>query len=305
MAVWFLRLCIRRAYDVWTLYVRNCFLTFNCRTVVSQWVLFQLAVHPEYLEPLREELSRISEQNEDGTFHLTFASLREARLLDSFIREVMRLKGDTISTMRYTTCDVPLGDVVIPKGVRTRVFCHHHDWSYWCGPAQGHFVTPMSTTVHENPEVFGDDSTLFNGFQWAEQNKDAVMTGPAHIVFGLGRFACPGRLLAINGEHYLAICIWFSANNIHPTELKLIVLTLIGRATPSLLEGHFEVTDPLNTVTQPPKGTLFMVPLEKPILWSGVRLPRCIVVLYLQHIVRKFRTQFSAAFQNGYFRQTL
>ncbi|CDO77266.1 hypothetical protein BN946_scf184753.g16 [Trametes cinnabarina] len=184
-----------------------------------------LAVRPEYLAPLREELSRVLEEDEDGNLRLTAASLREARLLDSFIREVMRLKGDTISTMRYTTCDVPLGNVIIPKG---------------------HFVTPMSTTVHENPEVFGENSREFNGFQWAEQNKEAVMTGPAHIVFGLGRFACPGRVLAIN------------------VEIKLIVLSLIARATPSLLEGKFEVADPLNTVTQPPKGTLVLTPLEKP-----------------------------------------
>ncbi len=73
-------------------------------------------------------------------------------------------------------------------------------------------------------------------------------------------------------------------------EIKLIVLSLIGRATPTLLEGKFTVSDPLNTVctsplarspyvaaiaysdlrtlqvTQPPKGTLVMVPLEKPYL---------------------------------------
>ncbi|CCL98059.1 uncharacterized protein FIBRA_00053 [Fibroporia radiculosa] len=195
-------------------------------TVVSQWVLFQLAVRPEYLEPLREELLRIREEDETGTLRLTAASLREARLLDSFVREVMRLKGDTISTMRYTTCDAPLGEYIIPKGS---------------------FVTPMSCTVHENPEVFGVESTEFRGFQWAERSKDAAMTGSAHIVFGLGRFACPGRVLAVN-------------------EIKLIVLCLIGRATPSLLEGRFEVTDPLNTVTQPPKGTLVFTPLEKPIL---------------------------------------
>ncbi|KAH9854415.1 cytochrome P450, partial [Lenzites betulinus] len=203
------------------------FAAVHTTTVVSQWVLYQLAVHPEYLDPLREELSRVLEEDESGALRLTAASLREARLLDSFIREVMRLKGDTIATMRYTTCDVPLGDVIIPKG---------------------HFVTPMATTVHENPEVFGEQSREFNGFQWAESNKEAVMTGPAHIVFGLGRFACPGRVLAIN------------------VEIKLIVLSLIARATPTLLEGKFEVSDPLNTVTQPPKGTLVMVPLEKPYL---------------------------------------
>ena len=32
------------------------------------------------------------------------------------------------------------------------------------------------------------------------------------------------------------------------TEIKLIVMSLIARATPTLLEGKFEVADPLNTV---------------------------------------------------------
>ena len=73
------------------------------------------------------------------------------------------------------------------------------------------------------------------------------------------------------------------------TEIKLIVFSLIARATPTLLEGKFEVADPLNTVrpigrfgvilhtvpnadlrppqvTQPPKGTLVLNPLEKPYL---------------------------------------
>ncbi|KAI0701240.1 cytochrome P450 [Cerioporus squamosus] len=199
------------------------FAAVHTTTVVSQWVLCQLAMRPEYLAPLREELVQVLEEDEDGRLRLTAQSLREARLMDSFIREVMRLKGDTISTMRYATCDVPLGNVIIPKG---------------------HLVTAMSTTVHENPEVFGDNPREFNGFQWAEVGKEAVMTGPAHIVFGLGRFACPGRVLAVN-------------------EIKLIVMSLIARATPTLLEGKFEVSDPLNTVTQPPKGTLVFQPLEK------------------------------------------
>lgn len=202
------------------------FASVHTTTVVSQWVLFYLAAYPEYIGPLREELLRIREEDETGALHLTAASLREAHLMDSFIREVMRLKGDTISTMRYTTCDAPLGEYVIPKGS---------------------FVTPMSSTVHENPAVFGDEPTTFKGFQWADHNKDAAMTGSAHIVFGLGRFACPGRVLAIN-------------------EIKLIVLGLIGRATPTLPEGRFEVSDPLNTVTQPPKGTLLFAPLRKRLL---------------------------------------
>ena len=61
-------------------------------------------------------------------------------------------------------------------------------------------MTAMSTTVHENPDVFGEQPREFNGFQWAETGEEAIMTGPAHIVFGIGRFACPGRVLAVNGE---------------------------------------------------------------------------------------------------------
>lgn len=75
-------------------------------------------MRPEYLAPLREELTQVLEEDESGALRLTARSMRAAHLMDSFIREVMRLKGDTISTMRFTTCDVPLGDVVIPKGAR-------------------------------------------------------------------------------------------------------------------------------------------------------------------------------------------
>ena len=73
-------------------------------------------MRPEYLAPLREELANVLEEDETGALRLTARSLREAHLMDSFIREVMRLKGDTISAMRYTTCDVPLGNVIIHKG---------------------------------------------------------------------------------------------------------------------------------------------------------------------------------------------
>ena len=80
-------------------------------------------MRPEYLAPLREELASVLEEDESGALRLTAQSLREARLMDSFIREVMRLKGDTISTMRYTTCDVPLGNVIIPKGMLSSPCC--------------------------------------------------------------------------------------------------------------------------------------------------------------------------------------
>ena len=88
--------------------------------------MYELAARPSYIPAIREELLAVAELQADGSHYLSYDSLRNARLLDSFIREVMRLKGDTISTMRYTTCDVPLGNVIIPKGVLSSPCCPYY-----------------------------------------------------------------------------------------------------------------------------------------------------------------------------------
>ena len=58
---------------------------------------------------------------------------------------------------------------------------------------------PLSSDVHENPEVYGPDPQTFDGFRFVNQNKPASMVGELFIPFGLGRYACPGRHLALNG----------------------------------------------------------------------------------------------------------
>ena len=63
-------------------------------------------------------LTSIDDRNvaADGTLNLT--GLRSAVRLDSFIREVMRTKNDTLSTVRETTEDTELGGLTLPKGTR-------------------------------------------------------------------------------------------------------------------------------------------------------------------------------------------
>ncbi|KAG6829365.1 hypothetical protein H0H93_014489, partial [Arthromyces matolae] len=86
------------------------------RSAVIVWVLYEMAVRREVLPAIREELSNIIEIDcESGKPSLTYNSLRNAEVLDSFIREVFRLKGDTIAVVRLTTQDVPLGGYIIPK----------------------------------------------------------------------------------------------------------------------------------------------------------------------------------------------
>ncbi|KAG5335000.1 hypothetical protein C0989_002595 [Termitomyces sp. Mn162] len=123
-----------------------------------------MAVQKEALPALREELSTIREFDPDsGKPTLTYASLRKAELLDSFVREVFRTKGDTLVVARLTTKDVPLGGYVVPK------------------------------------ENWGEDAHKFIGDRWVGTDKTAASVSSSYWPFGLGRFACSGRYLAVAG----------------------------------------------------------------------------------------------------------
>ena len=77
------------------------------------WVLCELALRPEYQDQIRDEIKILLKE---GPEHLTHETLNQAVLTDSFIREVMRTKGDTFSTVRMAVNDVQLGEYTIPKG---------------------------------------------------------------------------------------------------------------------------------------------------------------------------------------------
>ena len=84
--------------------------------VVAVWIVYELAARPAYIPAIKEELMAVADIGPDGTHQLSYESLRKAQYLDSFIREVLRLKGDTLVTCRQTLQDTPMGDYVIPKG---------------------------------------------------------------------------------------------------------------------------------------------------------------------------------------------
>ncbi|KAK0222167.1 cytochrome P450 [Armillaria fumosa] len=197
------------------------FASIHQTAAVIIWVVFELAVRPENIPTLRAELQDVLEIDEhSGKPMLTSASLKNAERLDSFIREVMRTKGDTLSTIRLTMRDVTLGGYTIPKG---------------------QLVCPLATLSHKNPAYHGEDAEEFVGDRWVGQGKPAVMVSPSYWPFGLGRFACPGRALAV-------------------AEIKLAVFFLIGRAFPSLEGDKYEVVDPLNVTSVPPVGQLLLRP---------------------------------------------
>ncbi|KAL4257834.1 Cytochrome P450 superfamily protein [Pleurotus pulmonarius] len=195
------------------------FASVHQTAVVIMWVLCELAKRPEFVHEFRTDT--FTETGADGVQRLTYASLQNAERLDSFIREVMRTKGDTLSTVRQTVSDTALAGYVIPKGS---------------------FVIPLATLANEDESHYGENAKEFVGDRWVGTGKPATMVSPNYFPFGLGRWACPGRGLAV-------------------AEIKLFILSIIAHANLSLENGEYKVVDPLNVTSVAPEGRIFLHPL--------------------------------------------
>ena len=69
------------------------------------------------MDALRDEMNSCATIDlESNTLEISYGALQDATLLDSFIREVLRTKGDTLSVCRKPTEDVLVGGKTIPKG---------------------------------------------------------------------------------------------------------------------------------------------------------------------------------------------
>ena len=61
----------------------------------------------------------------------------------------------------------------------------------------------MASLSHRSREYHGEDADIFDGLRWVEKNQPAVMVSPSYFPFGLNRWACPGRVLAVAGKWHL------------------------------------------------------------------------------------------------------
>ena len=63
---------------------------------------------------------------------------------------------------------------------------------------KGTHICMASGPISHDPEIVTDPDT-FDAFRYAKEKKatsSLVSTGPTHMHFGLGRYACPGRFFA-------------------------------------------------------------------------------------------------------------
>ncbi|KAF9486888.1 cytochrome P450 [Pleurotus eryngii] len=144
--------------------------------------LFQLAAHPEYLLPLREEVEVIISEE-----RWTKAAMGKMLKIDSFIRESIRYEGVVALVMTRR--------VAKPAGFTFSDGTHL---------PQGTFLACAAWSVHHEANIYPNPME-FDGFRFSNMREDEaatkhqiVNTTTEHLAFGHGRHACPGRFFAAN-----------------------------------------------------------------------------------------------------------
>lgn len=146
-------------------------------------VLYDLLTHPEYLEPIRDEIRQVVK--EDGPW-MTWSkpAFSKLRKLDSFMRESQRFNPPTLLSMhRVLLQKVQLSDgTTLPKGAH---------------------ISMAVNAIQNDPDVTPEPET-FDGFRYyklREQDGEGHLhqfstTQERVLNFGHGPNSCPGRFFA-------------------------------------------------------------------------------------------------------------
>ena len=176
-------------------------------------LVYDLATHPEYIEPLRQELMEL------GDVPFNRANVNKLTKLDSFIRESQRWS-------KFMLGKLPLAPATSLSLAHRCSYTHPNRNAFSSTNPNGIVGTfrkvlqdltlsdgtllPSGTYVGTNVQnsVF-DNSALanpyeFDGFRFdrlrsepgKEQMYQSVQTSADHLVYGVGNQACPGRYFA-------------------------------------------------------------------------------------------------------------
>ncbi|EHK22097.1 uncharacterized protein TRIVIDRAFT_216144 [Trichoderma virens Gv29-8] len=191
------------------------FASIHQTVVAGSWILVKLTqMQDEYLPAIRQEWESVNPPGEN----ITVNKLSKMTLTDSFMREVLRTKGDAWGPVRQTTRAVRVGPYVLPKGAMCIV---------------------LISRAHQHPDNYGDEGKVFDGFQWDKKQRPAVQGNHDFLTFGLGRWACPGRQLAIH-------------------EIKIVLYMFFSKFDIKLKANTFRTTNTINTTAVAPDATLLL-----------------------------------------------
>lgn len=159
--------------------VRTLLVTFASIHTTSQaftHALYDLATKPEYIQPMREEIEALIE-NQGWTKN----TVTKMYKVDSFLRESQRFDGMAVVSLGRKV----LKDFTLSDGT--------------CIPA-GSSLSANSWSVHHD-EAHYANAHVFDGFRFVREGglKQPLMAIPTldYMAFGHGRPTCPGRFFAV------------------------------------------------------------------------------------------------------------
>ncbi|KAI6042164.1 cytochrome P450 [Pisolithus marmoratus] len=227
------RVSIASAIWVFILIIAFIFASVQQTAASAVWVIFELSIRKEYLPSIGEELSTVADSiDSDGIHRLSYDSLCRSHVLDSFVREVLRTRVDSLDMIRETTRDVLLGGYTIPKGpvLLIDLFNNPLTMMHRCA---GNLVRPMATLTNHSKVLNGENAAQFDPTRWLEGPASSTVSS-GYLTFGYGRWACPGRILAVTG--------------------MFAIKRSDSISVPEVEGGECVVADPLNMMSLPPIG---------------------------------------------------
>lgn len=162
------------------------FASLHTTSLFTILALHNLSDRPDIQQLLREEIDETRGKLGD----ITLDTIKHMPVVDSFVRETLRLGGDYIGMNHKAMQDVVLSNgILIPKGTS---------------------VGMAVNDAHLDPEVQrvckrGIPLTEFDALRFIDETKKSTSVGPDLLVFGLGHHACPGRYLATHQIGYIIV----------------------------------------------------------------------------------------------------
>lgn len=157
-------------HEITGMLIATIFAGHHTSSGTASWVLIELLRHPEWMSRV---VAEIDEVFGDG-IPVTYEALRKVPVLESVLKEVLRLHPPLIILMRKVLQDFSIGDITIPAGK---------------------FVCAAPAITHRIPELFPEPERFDPERYSPERQEDKNLY--AWQAFGGGRHKCSGNAFAL------------------------------------------------------------------------------------------------------------
>ncbi|KAL5725767.1 hypothetical protein ACHQM5_008874 [Ranunculus cassubicifolius] len=146
------------------------------------WSTLLLAVHTDWQEKARKEVFDLFGKKHPNTDDNNISKMKTMTMI---INETLRLYPPALTILRKVTCQVQLGEIVLPPNME--------------------IVIPLLVS-HNDPHIWGENAHLFKPDRFAEGVTGAAQNTSAYLPFGMGPRICVGSNFAAI-EVKIALCM--------------------------------------------------------------------------------------------------